>query len=152
MTSKEILTEFANKSIEIIRKNMDEMNINATGQSSKSLRSEYIFDASIEGIEIWGKSSLAAVEFGRKPTSTGAAAGSPTLIEAIKDWIAAKGLSLNPYAVANKIHRMGTLQYRKGGKRGLLEGVLDQNRVAQLLKDLGTNEIMNIKGTLIKDI
>lgn len=152
MTSKEILTEFANKSIEIIQKNMDRLNANATGDGSNSLNAKYVLNEKFEGIEVWGERYLEAVEFGRKPTPKGTSAGSPTLVEAIKRWIAAKGLDLNPYAVAKNIHKFGTVQYARQKRRGLIEGVFDENRVAQLLKDLGRSELEKIQGEFLKEV
>jgi hypothetical protein len=65
-----------------------------------------------------------ALEVGRKPTSDGAAASDPTLLERIKVWIAAKGLVMNPYAVTKSIHKKGY-----PGKPGVLTEPLSNDNV-----------------------
>ena len=51
-----------------------------------------------------------SLQFGRQPTVND---GNGELLEKIEAWISAKGLSLNAYAVTNKIHKHGTKRYRE---------------------------------------
>jgi hypothetical protein len=146
LSQKEILENFAKSAIETIRKNMKEKDIDASGKSSKSLRYEVTNDAA----KVYGALSLEAVEFGRKPTrEQGYVSGDMSLVDAIKQWIANKGLDLNPYAVANKIHKEGTKQYRKGGRRGLLDGIIQENSINNLLIDISR---VSLSGGLIKKV
>jgi hypothetical protein len=78
---------------------------NATGQLSQSIQDEGVGgEINITAFR-YGKS----LQFGRSPTVND---GNGDLLVRIRAWIAAKGLSINPYAVTNKIHRKGTKRFR----------------------------------------
>jgi hypothetical protein len=51
-----------------------------------------------------------SLQFGRQPTVND---GNGELLERIRAWIQAKGLSLSPYAVTKKIHKQGTRRYQQ---------------------------------------
>jgi hypothetical protein len=72
------------------------------------------------GYELQANSSIYFLEHGRGPTHPGATQGNPNLAEIIEDWLQAKGLDINPYAVANTIHKKGTRLFRAGGNSGVL--------------------------------
>ena len=82
------------------------------------------------------------LEDGRGPTSpTGPYMKSPdgkSLTETIAAWIDAKGLDLNPYAVAKKIHKEGTKLYRQGGKSGVLSIPLAVPGLSDLYAEIAT--------------
>jgi len=67
-------------------------------------------------------------------------------------WVSAKGLSLNPYAVAYKIAREGTKQYREGGDDDFLN-ILESKEVEEYLKErVGDFIRVNIANTLRNDL
>ena len=67
-------------------------------------------------------------------------------------WVAAKGLSLNPFAVAYKIAREGTKQYREGGDDDFMK-VLESPQVADYLRQrVGFFVRANIANTLRNDL
>ena len=75
-------------------------------------------------IELQAPFYVTLLETGRPPTSPDAQPGNPTLFEAIKEWIAAKGLDLNPFAVTKKIHDKGFL-----GIPGVLSDPLSESNI-----------------------
>lgn len=80
------------------------------------------------------------LEDGRGPTSpTGPYPPGKKLIDVIKAWIARTGLPLNAYAVTYKIHKEGTLLYRKGGKSGVLSIPLNQAGIENLFEQISDN-------------
>ncbi|MBW4889857.1 hypothetical protein KXQ82_09025 [Mucilaginibacter sp. HMF5004] len=90
--------------------------MSATGKTLASL--EVI--PTENGYELQANSNIYFMEHGRGPTHSGATGGNPDLAEIIEDWLQAKGLNINPYAVANTIHKHGTRLYRAGGNSGVL--------------------------------
>jgi hypothetical protein len=72
------------------------------------------------GKDLYANESIYFMEHGRGPTKSGAAEGNPNLVEIIREWAEAKGLALNPYAVAKTIHKEGTRLFRDGGNSGVL--------------------------------
>jgi len=121
-----------------------EKGMSATGKTLASL--EVI--PTEKGYELHAANSIYFMEHGRGPTHSGAAEGNPNLVEIIEDWLEAKGLSLNPYAVANTIHKKGTKLYRAGGNSGVLSiplnlATLDQvfNEISAYWMEMATSEI-----------
>ena len=111
----------------------------ASGELLNSVR----YELKDNELNIYAKAYIGALQNGRKPTTGNA--GNPTLKEAIRDWIDDKGI--NPediskdslaYLIARKIHREGTLLYRKnnGGSSGLLDDVINENLVEDIKKEL----------------
>jgi hypothetical protein len=62
-------------------------------------------------------------------------------IENIKQWIQAKGLDLNPYAVRNSIIANGTTWYRQGGSN-VVKDVINQQSFSEVIS-LSKDEIKN---------
>jgi hypothetical protein len=73
----------------------------ATGRTIAQLRST----SGDEYASLFGPAHLKALRDGRRP-------GQRPPIEAIREWLQAKRLKLNPYAVANKIASEGTRLFR----------------------------------------
>lgn len=92
----------------------------ATGETVAAL------EVTVEGEtgQLLAPAYIDALEYGRKPTSPGAATGNPTVFEQVEKWITAKGLDLNPYAVTKNIHKHGY-----PGKPGVLTEPLSDDNV-----------------------
>lgn len=78
-----------------------------------------------------------ALEKGRKPTSQGAAAGDPPMIERIKVWCAAKGIDTKAaWAIKKSIDKYG---YQ--GKPGVLTQPLEQadKHISDTMDQIATN-------------
>ena len=90
--------------------------MSATGKTLASLE----IVPTENGYELQANSSIYFMEHGRGPTHPGVQAGNPNLEQIIEDWLDARGLSINPYAVTNAIHKNGTRLFRAGGNSGVL--------------------------------
>lgn len=91
--------------------------MSATGKTLNSLQ----VVPTPNGYELQASSNIYFMEHGRGPTHVGRGSpGNPDLVEIIQDWLDARSLNLNPYAVANTIHKNGTRLYRAGGNSGIL--------------------------------
>lgn len=101
----EILTQGGEVFKTEISKQFDKYNLNATGKTLRSINAQVNGNA----LTITGSDYIQALQDGRRPTSNN---GNGALLTAIKEWINAKGLDLNPYAVTKKIHKEGTRLYR----------------------------------------
>lgn len=91
--------------------------------------------------EIWGRDYTEYLVQGRPPNQD----QSPERMKAwvgwagstiLKDWVQAKGLNINPYAVAWKIAREGTEYYPEG--TDLLEVLESQEVTDYIAKEIGT--------------
>jgi hypothetical protein len=90
------------------------------------------------GYELQANSSIYFMEHGRGPTHPGATQGNPDLVEIIEDWLQAKGLDINPYAVANTIHKNGTRLFRAGGNSGVLSIPLNLDTLDSVLNTIAS--------------
>ena len=100
--------------------------------SGKTLSSLQVVETP-NGYELQANSSIYFLEHGRGPTTVPKGnPGNPDLVQIIQDWIDAKGLDLNAYAVANTIHKSGTKLYRAGGNSGILSVPLNLDTLDQV--------------------
>ena len=90
---------------------------------------------------IWGSPFISVLWKGRRPTSSGAKAGNPTLKQIIRKWIDEKGIvpydNINrdslAFLITRSIHEKGTLLYQKGGKENPFNKVLTDSSINNLL-------------------
>lgn len=132
-----------------LQQNLEVYGHNATGKTSDAIRQE----SHPLGFEIYGPRQVYTLVYGRKPTANFESSGRP-LIEAIKEWIAAKGLSINPYAVTAKIHREGTalfISIQKGNQPSkLLEDVFGSGYAAELGEKVNETLYLGLRKEIAK--
>jgi hypothetical protein len=140
-----ILKGFAERTIEGIRQNIRTKNVtefgsmNASGKMADSLG--YRIDEN--GLTIFSSEKYFTVlETGRKPTSSGASKGNPTLRESIFEWIKNKPIASDinqeslAFLIARKIGEEGSLLYRQGGKSGVISDFINDQKIKEDLIDL----------------
>jgi hypothetical protein len=114
--------------------------VNPTGKTLSSLE---ILETPT-GYQLQADSSICFLEHGRGPTTVPKGnPGNPTLAQVIADWIDEKGLSLNPYAVANAIHKNGTKLYRAGGNSGILSVPLNLDTLDEVFNNISAEYLNN---------
>ena len=118
-----------------------------TGKTANSVKYDVSQDGAMVTLRITAKPFFKVVETGRKPTSQGATKGSPTLVEAIKEWLRAKGeVNLGvAYYIAKRIHKQGTKLYQRGGRTDVFSNVLtdsELDRITESLQSSIANDIL----------
>lgn len=112
--------------------------MNASGRTIASLQ----VIPSNTGGKLVASDHIIYLEDGRGPTSPfGPYQLDPegrNLVEIIEQWADAKGLILNPYAVAKRIHKEGTKLYRQGGNSGVLSIPLQAAGLSDLYAEIAT--------------
>jgi len=112
-------------------------------------------------------------EYGRPPTRQGATKGSPTLQQAIEQWVEAKNFRWSreikrggstfikvltakqmSWAIAIKIHKEGNKLFRdlKGGKTGVITGVVTDARIKAFTDAFSEKTSRLILNDVYKDI
>ena len=114
-----VITDYLNYLAGTIRSNMDRAGVNATGQTSRSIT---VTSDQNDG-QLTASEVLEATETGNPPKSGGGGIS----FFATELWLEAKGLSLNPYAVKNKIDLKGTETYRIGGRTDIYTDTIDDD-------------------------
>lgn len=131
------------------------------------------FAPSIENIvnedsfSILGSPYISVLIDGRAPTKMGAKKGNPTLQEIILSWVEKHGIEpkvkkINKdgddvskvsmsYAVANSIHRYGTLLYQRGGGNNIFDTIISKSRIDAFAGSIGAAITFDAKSELLKD-
>lgn len=139
MNTKEALEYFFETTIKDVRADQTAKGMRASGRSADSL----VYGTDADGGQLSGSESFYYQIHGRK-------AGAMPPVSDIRAWIEAKGLDLNPYAVAKNIAKKGT-QIAQGKKVGLqFEMIVDKN-LAELQKNLGELVGVSLVNTLVKE-
>lgn len=124
----------------------------ATGRTAKSVHG--VQDKDGMGFQILGGLQIGALINGRKPTSSGAKKGSPSLQEAILEWIEAKSIQPKEtsmtqlqlsWAISQSIHRHGT-----EGNPHLFDDVFNGNSIREAGKKLLVQRSHQIKSDILK--
>lgn len=144
---REIFEKFGNALI----KDMRAVIPKASGKTANSLELE-VTDT---GFIIRGSKSIGALINGRKPTSSGAAKGNPTLQQSIFEWIKIKSiqpreqsmsqLSLS-WAISKSIHAKG---YK--GKGNFFKDVLSDSKFKSLEEQLLVAKGFEVQSEIIKE-
>lgn len=124
-----LASDVAHELAEDVKQSLKRSGRYATGQTERAIE---VIKVTENNSQILAPAYIDAMELGRKPTKTGASAGTPTLREAIEIWMSAKGLTGSAYAIAKKIHEKGY-----PGKPGVITQPLsDANIEAAIMKCL----------------
>jgi hypothetical protein len=123
----------------------------ATGKTRDSVYIEF----TKTGFIIRGGAQIGAIIDGRKPTSSGAKKGNPTVRESILEWIKAKGIQPKEasmsqetlaFLISRSIHKNG---YK--GRGNIFENVITATRINSLTQTLIRNEALAIQSNIIKE-
>jgi hypothetical protein len=150
-----IQSELLKKYGEILAEQFRQSVPKVTGKTAASI----VAVAGDDFIEIYGSKYIFALEFGRKPTSSGASAGTPTLFDAIKEWATAKGIIADEskdsmsivWAITKSIHEKGTLLFQSGVPSGVLSKVIDTINLDQLLFDFAAYKMDQVVDDVQKE-
>jgi hypothetical protein len=109
-----------------------------TGKSAASVDFTVSHTANTAELQITAKKFFRVVETGRGPTKSGASKSTPSLVDAIKEWLKAKGESDvgMAYAISKRIHKKGTKLYQQGGRKDVFSNVLNERAIDKLGRNL----------------
>ena len=122
--------------------------LNPTGKTLSSM--EVIETPS--GYDLQAEGNIYFIEHGRGPTTPGATAGNPNLVQTIQAWLDEKGLDINPYAIAKTIHKSGTKLYRAGGNSGILSVPLNLQQLDEVFSQISTEYLQNTADEIFAEI
>lgn len=131
----DILSKNGDYAIGQIRKNLQSTGTNATGETSRTLRQTTDKQNNIQRLQILGRAYFFTVQDGRKATPQYT---KPSLqfVESIKKWAEAKGVKASPYAIAKSIHQRGTKLYQNGGRKDIVDPVINQNFIDKISEEI----------------
>ena len=130
----------------------------ASKRFAPTVQSEVTENANGATLEIFGSPYLVTLIDGRPPTRANAPKGSPTLQQALFEWIKTK--SITPYAtksgnvptleqlswaMAKSIHKKGDLLWQRGGKDNSFDKVITPTIIDNLINLLVNEELSNLE-------
>lgn len=125
---------------ERIARNIISTNRNASGDTIRSMNIQITSQGggSFVTAYLYGRPYFSALETGSRPWRNQYKRVPQFFADIIQEWIDAKGLDLNAYAVATKIMRQGSKLYRDGGRNDVYtqEIPLTLERLASRLGDI----------------
>lgn len=84
---------------------------------------------------IGGRKYFMTVETGRKATPQ-YQKPSTEFVQAIKEWMDAKGIDGPAYGIAKAIHQRGTKLFQQGGRKSIVSNVINETLIDQISKDI----------------
>lgn len=154
LKDSQILTQFA----EMVT---PELQVVAGSHFGKTIDYEVTEDT----LTITGSPYISVLVDGRRPTSGNAKRGTPSLRDAILDWIKAKGITARPdkngnipsqqslaFMISRSIHLYGTKLYQEGGGNNIFDRVLTQSRIDSLLAMFPENYRNEVESGLLREL
>ncbi len=126
-----------------IRANMGSAGMNATNQTSHSLRIEVKQQGTKFKMQLLGRPYFMTVQTGRRPTPN--KKPSREMIANITRWVEARGIDLEAvWAIATKIQKKGTRLWQEGGRTDIVDPAVDDliNNVSLALADAGSDDLV----------
>ena len=157
MTSLDFAKEWATEKENDFIKNYERLGLRASGEWERSLSNETTETESNIKIEFFGANYTYQLENGRLPNKNQDPqalkfwvgwAGSTFL----KQWVADKGLSISPFAVAWKIAREGVKVPNPNNAGGLISDVITNESISLLLDSMTDGILKDVKSTVIKEL
>jgi hypothetical protein len=107
-----------------IRANMGAAGMNATNETSHSLRIEIKQEGTKTKLTLLGRPYFMTVQTGRKPTPN--KKPSREMIDRITAWVEARDMDLDAvWAIATKIQQKGTKLWQEGGRQDIVDPAVE---------------------------
>lgn len=146
-----------------ISANISKVGARATGKTQNSMEVKVTKDdTGVVGV-LSGRPFFGALETGSRPWKTQYfktakdghkyPSAPKAFIDTIREWMASKGVSLNPWSVATKIMAEGSKLYREGGRTDVYTGAIDQmipKLQGEIAEAIGKSEMAKIVERLKK--
>lgn len=142
----DILQQDGIQLINDIRANMGAAGMNATNETSHSLKIEIKQEGSKTKLTLLGRPFFMTVQTGRRPTPN--KKPSRQMINRITAWVEARDIDLDAvWGIATKINNEGTKLWREGGRTDIVDPAVDdfvKSASEHILKDKGTELVTEL--------
>lgn len=121
-----VLTEELTEGRKRIIANSKRARQEASGKTYRGMKIAVLADAEGARGIMSARPYFAALETGSRPWRGKYKRPPMFFVDIMEEWIADKGLKLNPYAVATSVMRKGSRLYRQGGRRDIFTPVVEE--------------------------
>ena len=131
-------------------KSYDEKGLRASGQYADELKATVVVNGTKIRATITGPIQSIFMEDGRGPNRDTSHQAVKNLGWYLKQWVADKGIDVNPYAAAHKIVNEGIQVPNPHNPGGVVSDVIDDNWFDQLNRVIGLDVVQSIQSDVLK--
>ena len=143
-SDSETIKVFLDKVAENIRQESERQGRVATGRTVASLRS---LVTTATGAQLIADANILRTEFGTSPEEAREQSFT-SLVDSLNTWMAAKGLQLNPYALAHTLRKYGSKLYQSGQTSGVLSNFINENDLQEFTETLANKYLRETNSQL----
>lgn len=146
-TVENILSQFGQDSVKIIRDNMQRAGQNATGETSRSISTVM---PNKDRVQVTAPGYIYVLETGRAPRKSNEESNFNSKLE---QWVRARGINIGKTieqttrSLQFLINKYGTKLYREGGRKDIITPIFKQDRFDKLTNDIAnaeSNKVINV--------
>ena len=141
---------YLDQTIPELIKSYDEKGLRASGQYADELEAIVVQSGTKINAKIVGPIQSIFMEGGRGPNRNQSQQAVKNLGWYLKQWVADKGIDVNPYAAAHKIVYLGIQVPNPHNPGGVISDVIDDEWFEQLNKVIGLDVLQSIQSDVLK--
>jgi len=146
------IKEYGNKTVKDLIKSYEDKGLRASGRYARELKSIVTKSGTKTNLKITGPIEAYFMEHGRAPNKVQNHQAVKNLGWHLQQWIADKGIDVNPYAAAHKIVYEGIQVPNPHNPGGVISDVVNEDWIDELKKIIGLDVITDIRSDVLKQL
>jgi len=146
----EKVKEYADKAVKDLIDNYNKLGLRASGRYARELKSIVTTSGTKTNLKITGPIEAYFMEHGRGPNKVQNHQAVKNLGWYLQQWVADKGIDVNPYAAAHKIVYQGITVPNPNNPGGVISDIINDQWFAELNKVIGLDVITRIESDILK--
>ena len=146
----EKVKEYGDKAVKDLIDNYNKLGLRASGRYARELKSVVTTSGTKTNLTITGPIEAYFMEHGRAPNKVQDHQAVKNLGWYLQQWVADKGIDVNPYAAAHKIVYQGITVPNPHNRGGVISDIINDQWFAELNKVIGLDVITRIESDVLK--
>ncbi len=146
----EKVKEYGDKAVKDLIDNYNKLGLRASGRYARELKSVVTTSGTKTNLKITGPIEAIFMEQGRGPNKVQSHQAVKNLGWYLQQWVADKGIDVNPYAAAHKIVYQGITVPNPNNPGGVISDIINNQWFAELNKVIGFDVITRIESDVLK--
>jgi len=146
----EKVKEYGDKAVKDLIDNYNKLGLRASGRYARELKSVVTTSGTKTNLKITGPIESYFMEQGRGPNKVQSHQAVKNLGWYLQQWVADKGIDVNPYAAAHKIVYQGIAVPNPNNPGGVISDIINDQWFVELNKIIGLDVITDIRSDVLK--
>ena len=146
----EKVKEYGDKAVKDLIDNYNKLGLRASGRYARELKSVVTTSGTKTNLKITGPIEAIFMEQGRGPNKVQSHQAVKNLGWYLQQWVADKGINVNPYAAAHKIVYQGITVPNPNNPGGVISDIINDQWFSELNKIIGFDVITSIESDVLK--